>query len=59
LFYFQVHGQKSLTKEEALDIALEENFGIKVSRNITEISKNNSNVLNSGYLPALSISGGQ
>jgi outer membrane protein TolC len=55
---FPVHGQKSLTKEEALDIALEENFGIKVSRNITEISKNNSNVLNSGYLPALSISGG-
>ena len=55
---FPVHGQKSLTKEEALDIALEENFGIKVSRNITEISKNNSSVLNSGYLPALSISGG-
>ena len=51
-------GQERLTKEKALDLALENNFGIQVSRNTTEIRKNNSNILNSGYLPTVSISGG-
>ena len=50
--------QEKLTKEQALDFALENNFGIQVSRNNTEITKNNSNILNSGYLPTVSISGG-
>lgn len=51
-------GQERLTKEKALDLALENNFGIQVSRNTTEIQKNNSNILNSGYLPTVSLSGG-
>ena len=55
---FKIEGQENLTKEQALAIALEENFGIKVSRNITEIVKNNSSVFNSGYLPSVSVSGG-
>lgn len=55
---YKIQSQESLSKEEALTIALEENFGIKVSRNVTEIVKNNSSVLNSGYLPTVSISGG-
>ena len=50
--------QDKLTKEQALDLALENNFGIQVSRNNTEITKNNSNILNSGYLPTVSFSGG-
>ena len=50
--------QEKLTKEQALDFALENNFGIQVSRNNTEITKNNSNILNSGYLPTVSVSGG-
>ena len=50
--------QDKLTKEQALDFALENNFGIQVSRNNTEITKNNSNILNSGYLPTVSVSGG-
>ena len=49
--------QEKLTKEQALDFALENNFGIQVSRNNTAITKNNSNILNSGYLPTVSISG--
>ena len=52
------NAQDKLTKEQALDFALENNFGIQVSRNNTEITKNNSNILNSGYLPTVSISGG-
>ena len=50
--------QEKLTKEQALDFALENNFGIQVSRNNAAITKNNSNILNSGYLPTVSISGG-
>ena len=49
--------QEKLTKEQALDFALENNFGIQVSRNNAAITKNNSNILNSGYLPTVSISG--
>ncbi len=55
---YKIQSQERLSKEEALTIALEENFGIQVSRNVTEIVKNNSSVLNSGYLPTVSISGG-
>ncbi len=53
-----INGQKFISKEEALELVLENNFGIKVSKNTTEIVKNNSRILNSGYLPSLSISSG-
>jgi outer membrane protein TolC len=43
-----------LTKEEAIAIALENNFGIKVAANDLEIAANNKSILNSGYLPTLS-----
>ncbi|MBU2995421.1 TolC family protein [Cellulophaga baltica] len=43
-----------LTKEEAIAIALENNFGIKVATNDLEIAANNKSILNSGYLPTLS-----
>ena len=55
---FKIEGQENLAKEEALAIALDQNFGIKVSRNVTEIVKNNSSVLNSGYIPTVSVLGG-
>ena len=53
-----LYGQKTLSKEDALAIALEKNFGIQVSKNNMEIIKNNSSLLNSGYLPSVSVSGG-
>lgn len=53
-----INGQKFISKEEALELVLENNFGIKVSKNTTEIVKNNSSILNSEYLPSLSISSG-
>ena len=58
VFINTTDAQDKITKEQALDFALENNFGIQVSRNNTEITKNNSNILNSGYLPTVSISGG-
>ncbi|MEK9741127.1 MAG: TolC family protein [Flavobacteriaceae bacterium] len=58
--FFTSHlvGQNTLTKETALAIALEKNFGILMSKNNLEISKNNSSVLNSGYLPNVTFSSG-
>ena len=43
-----------LSKEEAIDLALDSNFDIQVARNQVDIADNNKNVLNSGYLPILS-----
>ena len=58
LISIPLHSQETLSKEEALKVALEKNFGIMMSKNNTEIVKNNSNLLNSGYLPSVSLSGG-
>lgn len=48
-----VRAQEMLSKQEAIRTVLENNFGIKVATNFTEIAKNNASILNSGYLPAL------
>ena len=50
--------QESLDKQEAVDIALEYNFDIKVVNNDVEAAKNSSSIYNSGYLPTLSANGG-
>ena len=42
-----------LSKQDAVTLTLENNFGIKVARNEVEIAGNNKGVLNSGYLPTL------
>jgi len=46
--------QELLTKENAIGIALENNYGIKIADNNLEIAENNKGILNSGYLPTLS-----
>ena len=50
--------EKVLTKEEAVQLALENNYGIKVSNNNLKIAENNKNILNTGFLPTLSGNGG-
>ena len=45
---------KLLSKEDAVALALENNFGINVAKNQVEIADNNQGILNSGYLPTLS-----
>lgn len=42
-----------LSKEEALALALEHNFGILVANNNLKIAENNQDILNSGFLPSL------
>lgn len=47
-----------LSKQDAVTLALENNFGIKVARNQVEIAGNNKGVLNSGYLPSVTANAG-
>jgi len=54
----QVNAQQLLTKKEALQIALENNYGIKLANNRVEIAKNNSSIYNSRFLPILSTNAG-
>lgn len=44
---------KVLSKEEAVQLALENNFGIIIAKNNVEIAENNKNILNSGFLPSI------
>lgn len=46
--------EKVLSKEDAVNLTLQNNFGIKVAKNQVEIAGNNKSILNSGYLPTLS-----
>lgn len=50
--------QEILTKQEALKIALKNNFGIKIANNNVKIAKNNSSILNSRFLPSAAINSG-
>ncbi len=53
-FPLEIIGQENiLAKEDAVSIALENNYGIKMAKNRAVIAKNNKSVLNSGYLPTL------
>ena len=54
---FGIQAQE-LTKQEAIRLTLENNFGIVVATNNIEIAENNKNVLNSGYLPSLTANAG-
>ncbi|WP_044402941.1 TolC family protein [Lacinutrix sp. Hel_I_90] len=45
--------QQILTPEEAVALALENNYGIKIANKNNEVAENNTSVLNSGYLPTL------
>ena len=54
----QVDAQNILTKKQALEIALENNYGVKIASNNVEIAKNNSSVYNTGYLPTVTSSAG-
>lgn len=54
----KVFAQEILSKTEAVDIALENNFDIRTSRNNIEVARNNADIKNSGYLPSLNASAG-
>mgnify|MGYP003562986160 CR=1 FL=1 len=47
-----------LSKRDAVDIALENNYDIKIAEGNVESAANSATIFNSGYLPSISASGG-
>ena len=58
LVILQGFSQEVLTKKQALEITLENNFGIKIANNNLEVAKNNAGIYNSGYLPTANLKSG-
>lgn len=52
------YSQEFLTKENAVNIALENNYGILMAKNNVEIAKNNASIYNSDYLPKITANAG-
>ncbi|GAA0872923.1 TolC family protein [Gangjinia marincola] len=53
-----LQAQELLTVDKAIAIALDKNYDLRISKNDTKIASIESRLLNSGYLPRLSASGG-
>lgn len=53
----RIEAQDILEKDEAVKIALENNFDIRTADNNVLVAKNNANIKNSNYLPSVSASG--
>ncbi len=58
LFCTMANGQDILSMEEAIAIAVENNYDLRIARNNTKIADVEASTLNSGYLPSLSAGGG-
>lgn len=48
-----LNAQQVLTKEEAVKLALDNNYDIKIANNNVQVAENNTSVLNSGHLPTV------
>ncbi len=51
----QADAQNLLTLEEAVEIGLENNYSLQISRNFLEIADNNYSLGNAGFLPSLDL----
>ena len=51
--FTQINAQTIITPQEAVNLTLENNYGIKISNKSVEVAENNAKLLNSGYLPTL------
>ncbi len=58
LFSYSLIAQEVLTKKEAIEIALKNNYGIKIANNNLKVSNNNTSIYNTGFLPTLSTTAG-
>lgn len=45
--------QELISPKKAIELTLEHNYGIQISNQAVEIAKNNSSILNSGFLPTV------
>lgn len=55
---FFVSAQNVLTQQEAVKLALENNYDIKIANKAVDVAENNTSILNSGYLPTLTANAG-
>ncbi|MCK5367799.1 MAG: TolC family protein, partial [Cyclobacteriaceae bacterium] len=56
---YNVYAQDSLlSKRDAVDLALENNYDIRIAEGNVESAENSASIYNSGYLPSISASGG-
>ena len=53
-----LQAQDVLTKDQAVSKALENNYGVKIAKNAVSVAENNTNILNTGFLPTLTGSAG-
>ncbi|MDZ7719766.1 MAG: TolC family protein [Balneolaceae bacterium] len=51
----QIKAQQVLSLDEAVSIGLENNYGIKISRNSVEQADNNQTIGNAGFLPVIEV----
>lgn len=54
-----LRAQSTLTLEEAVDLAMENNYAIRVARNEARIAANDYSIGNAGFLPSLDVSAQQ
>lgn len=59
VFVLSASAQDTLTLEQAIETALQNNFSIRIQRNDIAIAKNNNTVFNAGFLPSVTASGVQ
>jgi outer membrane protein TolC len=52
------YSQSILTKEQALQTLLENNYAVKLSKNDVKIAENNASIYNSKYLPTIAVNAG-
>ncbi|MBC8756977.1 TolC family protein [Kordia sp. YSTF-M3] len=55
LVFFGIHAyaQQIVTPDEAIQLTLAHNYGIKIVNNTVKVAENNTSIFNSGYLPTL------
>ncbi|WP_130733956.1 TolC family protein [Flavobacterium sp. J27] len=53
LISFQIQAQEVLTLEQAINIALENNYEIKIAQNNLKVDETNNNLANAGLLPSI------
>lgn len=59
VFAVNLHAQQKLSLKEAVSIALEYNYDIRIAKSDAEISGNNYSVGNAGFLPNLNVTASQ
>ncbi|WP_400077064.1 TolC family protein [Winogradskyella sp. R77965] len=56
MFFISFNGisqQDVLTKEQAIALALDNNYGVKIAQNAVAVAENNTSILNTGFLPTV------